>query len=159
MLLVDDKRIHFLILGDGMERQRLKDKAQDLGIKNVTFGGSQPKSKIGKYLAASDACIATLMNIAMFQMTYPNKVFDYMAAGRPTILGIDGVIREVMETAKGGVFVHPGSAEEIADVIRRLVANPEEVEKMGKCARDYVVQNFNRKDHARLFLDLMEQYI
>ena len=37
------------------------------------------------------------MNIKMFRTTYPNKVFDYMAAGRPVVLAIDGVIREVVE--------------------------------------------------------------
>jgi hypothetical protein len=55
------------------------------------------------FLAASDACMATLKNIPMFKTTYPNKVFDYMAAGRPTILAIDGVIREVMPRLKGKV--------------------------------------------------------
>ena len=47
-------------------------------------------------LAASDACIGILRNIAMFKTTYPNKIFDYMAASRPTLLAIDGVIRQVV---------------------------------------------------------------
>ena len=38
----------------------------------------------------------------MFRTVYPNKVFDYMAAGRPTVLAIDGVIREVIEAAGRG---------------------------------------------------------
>ncbi len=55
-------------------------------------------------LAASDVCVATLKNIRMFSTTYPNKVFDYMAAGRPIALAIDGVIRQVVEAAGGGIL-------------------------------------------------------
>ncbi len=50
-------------------------------------------------LAAASVCIAILKPIELFKTTYPNKVFDYMAAGRPTILAIDGVIRQVVEAA------------------------------------------------------------
>ena len=49
----------------------------------------------------ADACFAGLKDIPMFTMTYPNKVFDYMAGARPTILSIDGVIREVIEACDG----------------------------------------------------------
>jgi len=55
-----------------------------------------------QFLATADVCIAILKPIPMFTTTYPNKVFDYMAAGRPTVLAIDGVIREVIEAAQGG---------------------------------------------------------
>ena len=50
----------------------------------------------------------------MYATVYPNKVFDYMAAGRPVILAIDGVIRQVVEQAEAGVFVSPGDASALA---------------------------------------------
>ncbi len=74
-------------------------------------------------LAGSNVCLATLKNIPMFRTTYPNKVFDYMAAGRPTILAIDGVIRQVVDAAGGGIFVEPGNDRALgrgrADFVRR----------------------------------------
>ena len=54
----------------------------------------------------------------MFRTTYPNKVFDYMAAGRPTILAIDGVIRQVVDAAGG----HLRAARRRSRVGRRLPA-------------------------------------
>ena len=54
-------------------------------------------------VASADVCLAILQDIPMFRTTYPNKVFDYMAAGRPVILVIDGVIREVVEKAGCGI--------------------------------------------------------
>jgi glycosyltransferase involved in cell wall biosynthesis len=106
-------------------------------------------------LAASDACIAILKNIPMFRTTYPNKVFDYMAAGRPTILAIDGVIRDVIESANGGIFTPPGDDAALANAIASLADDPVRARQMGADARKYVVQNFNRADQALSFLELL----
>jgi len=147
--------IHILIVGEGKERKRLEDCSRQLGLDNITFAGSYPKNQMGEVFAASDACIALLKDIPMFTTTYPNKVFDYMAAGRPTVLAIDGVIREVIEAAGGGIFVPPGNARLLADTIASLADNPQEAKAMGKAARVYVVQHFNRDRHAQQLADLI----
>lgn len=67
--------IRFLLVGDGKERTRLESQAQEKMLSNVVFAGAQPKSAMREFLAASDVCLATLMDIPMFSMTYPNKVF------------------------------------------------------------------------------------
>jgi glycosyltransferase involved in cell wall biosynthesis len=87
---------------------------------NVTFLPSVPKTEMASALAGADACIAILKPLEEYKTTYPNKVFDYMAAGRPVVLAIDGVIREVVEAAGCGIFTTPGNAEEIAEAIRKL---------------------------------------
>jgi glycosyltransferase involved in cell wall biosynthesis len=149
--------IHILIVGDGKERERLEAILTQRGLKNVTFTGAYPKSQMHLVLAASDACVAILRNIKMFRTTYPNKVFDYMAAGRPTILAIDGVIREVVEAANGGIFVQPGNAALLAAAITDLADQPELARTMGLNARRYVVQHFDRNVHAREFTELISR--
>jgi lipopolysaccharide/colanic/teichoic acid biosynthesis glycosyltransferase len=109
-------------------------------------------------LAASDACVAILKDIAMFQTTYPNKVFDYMAAGRPTVLAIGGVIRQVVEASDGGIFAQPGDDDGLAAAIRDLSQNRQRASQMGSRARDYVVKNFNRQDQAESFVALLQRF-
>ena len=121
----------------------------------VTFTGAQPKSRMADFLAASDACVATLQPIPMFATTYPNKVFDYMAAGRPTLLAIDGVIRQVIEAANGGVFIPPGDGQALARQTLAWSTNPEGCQKMGKAARAYVALHFDRADQAKDFVALV----
>ena len=147
--------IHILIVGDGKERKRLEAETRRRELTNLTFAGSYPKSQMEEVLAASDACIAILRNIPMFTTTYPNKVFDYMAAGRPTVLAIDGVIRDVVEAARGGVFVQPGNPQLLAEAIARLADNPEDARNMGLNARYYVAEHFNRDDHAAQLANLI----
>ena len=51
--------------------------------------GSRPKSQMPEILAESDVCLGVLLDIPMFRTTYPNKIFDYMAASRPVVGGAE----------------------------------------------------------------------
>jgi glycosyltransferase involved in cell wall biosynthesis len=106
-------------------------------------------------LAAADACIAILKPIEMYKTVYPNKVFDYMAAGRPVILAIDGVIREVLEAAQGGVVVPPGDAESLADTIRILAGDRQRCSLFGQNGRRYVKAHFDRSVVAKRLIEII----
>jgi glycosyltransferase involved in cell wall biosynthesis len=153
--LLSDPRIRFVFVGDGKERLSLESQARAMGLTNVMFVGPRPKREMADVLAASDVCVATLKDIPMFRKTYPNKVFDYMAAGRPTILGIDGVIRQVVEAAHGGIFVPPGDDGALAAAVRALSTDAAACRAMGQAARAYVEQHFSRQQQARDFEALM----
>jgi glycosyltransferase involved in cell wall biosynthesis len=153
----DEPGIQFVFAGDGKERVNLERQAGKRGLSNVTFAGALPKRRMPEVLAASDACLAILKDIPMFRTTYPNKVFDYMAAARPTILAIDGVIREVVEASGGGVFVTPGNDAALADAVRALSRDRERCRSMGAAARAYVCEHFDRNRQAESFRDLVER--
>jgi glycosyltransferase involved in cell wall biosynthesis len=157
--LRDEPGVHILLVGDGMMRPGLESRARELGLTNITFLGSLPKDEIPGILAASDAGLATLQDIPMFRTTYPNKVFDYMAAARPTILGIDGVIREVVEKGHAGVFVPPGNDGALADAILSLSRNRTRSREMGRSGRDYVTRHFDRDTHAEQLESLLGQVV
>jgi lipopolysaccharide/colanic/teichoic acid biosynthesis glycosyltransferase/glycosyltransferase involved in cell wall biosynthesis len=149
--------VHFLLVGDGKERARLESSARRLNVTNVTFVGARPTSEMPEWLAASDACVATLKDIPMFRTTYPNKVFDYMAAGRPVVLAIDGCIRRVVEAAGGGVFVPPGDDRALAEAVLALRDDRGLTAEMGRRARAYVVEHFDRRQQADDFAALLRR--
>jgi glycosyltransferase involved in cell wall biosynthesis len=150
-----------VLVGDGKSRGELANAAADRGLDNVRFVPAQPKRMMPAVLAAADACLATLRDIPLFRTTYPNKVFDYMAAGRPVLLGIDGVIRTVVEDAGAGIFVPPGDAGALAAGVRRLMAAPARSHAMGRRGRAAVCAKFDRRtqavDFERLLLRLMPE--
>ena len=98
--LLQDAAVQIVLVGDGKEKPGLVARAADL--RNVTFLPSVPKRQMPDVLAAADAGIAILKPLLAYRTTYPNKVFDYMGAGRPVLLAIDGVIRQVVEAAACG---------------------------------------------------------
>ena len=82
-----------------------------------------------------------------------------MAAGRPVVLVIDGVIREVVEAAKCGYYVEPGNAKALADVINILASAPEKGRLMGMNGRKYLEENFNRERIGEKLLIICENLI
>jgi glycosyltransferase involved in cell wall biosynthesis len=143
-LLADRPEVRLVFLGDGKEKPTLERRAAELGLKNVLFLPPVPKNEMAAALAGADACLAILKPIEAYKTTYPNKVFDYMAAGRPVVLAIDGVIREVVEAAGCGVFAQPGDPAALAEAIRRLAADPAGSHRMGLAGRRYLEQHFSR---------------
>jgi glycosyltransferase involved in cell wall biosynthesis len=158
-LLRDQDQVHFLFVGDGKERAHLEEDARRRDLRNVTFAGSMPKAQMPDVLAAADVCLATLMNIPMFRTTYPNKVFDYMAAGRPTVLAIDGVIRRVIDEAEAGLYVPPGDPAAMAAAVARLQADACLRARMGRSARAHVVKSFNRREQANDFRRVLQRVV
>jgi glycosyltransferase involved in cell wall biosynthesis len=151
--------VRFVFFGDGKERLNLERETQRLGLKNVLFAGVCPKKEMPFVIASADLCLAILQNIPMFRTTYPNKVFDYMAAARPTVLVIDGVIRKVIEASGGGVFVEPGNDELLAKTILELSKDPQRVKQMGENARAYLVKNLDRRDKLDETLQLLTSLV
>ena len=154
-LLRNERRILFVSVGDGKDRPRLLQKARELDLSNIQFVPPVAKDRLAEYLGASDVCVATLRNIPMFDTTYPNKIFDYMAAGRPTLLAIDGVIRKVIEESDGGIFVPPGDASALARAIQQYAQDSALCIRQGANARAHVEKHFSREVHADVLESLL----
>lgn len=155
-LLQDQPEIAVVLLGDGKEKPHLMQRASTMGLQNTHFLDPLPKKEMSTALAAADACIAILKPIEMYKTVYPNKVFDYMAAGRPVILAIDGVIREVVEAARAGIPVPPGDAQALANAIRNLAGHRQMGRQLGLNGRRYVETHFHRAILAAKMSQLME---
>jgi glycosyltransferase involved in cell wall biosynthesis len=160
-LLREELGLAFVLIGDGKEKANLISRAESWGLQNLHFLMPVPKVEMPSILAAADACIAVLKPIDAFRTTYPNKVFDYMAAGRPVILAIDGVIREVLEQAKAGIFTPPGDPARLAETVRHMMSHPVEANEMGRSGRKYVEENFSRSnlvaEMERVMKDVVER--
>jgi glycosyltransferase involved in cell wall biosynthesis len=154
-----EEKIRFVLFGDGKERTRLRSEAERMKLSNVIFAGVRPKKEMSRVVASADVCLAILQDIPMFRTTYPNKVFDYMAAGRATVLVIDGVSRGLIEESDGGVFVQPGDEAMLAEKILELSQDPKRVQQMGLSAREYLVKHLDRRDKLNETLKLLERLV
>lgn len=154
-----EEKIRFVLFGDGKERPRLEAEARRMGLSNVIFAGTRPKKDMPRVVAAADVCLAILQDIPMFRTTYPNKVFDYMAAGRATVLVIDGVSRRLIEESGGGVFVQPGDDAMLAEKLLELAQDPQRIQQMGQSAREYLVRRIDRRDKLNETLELLKKLV
>lgn len=135
----------FLFVGGGMKGRSLAEQCSAKGLDNVLFIPPVSKTEVPSVLHASDVCIATLKNIKLFTTVYPNKVFDYMAAKKPIILAIEGVIKDVIENSGGGICVTPGDSRGIGDAVRVYYRDRDRLVNDGTAAYLYVKKHFERK--------------
>ncbi len=156
-LLADSSNVHFVFVGDGKEKPALMERAREMNLSNVSFLPPAAKAEMAEVLAAADVCIAILKPLEEYKLTYPNKAFDYMAAGRPIALAIDGVIREVTEAAGCGIFAQPGEASALAQAVAQLAQDPAAAREMGMKGRRYLEAHFSREKTAEELLQLLEQ--
>jgi len=156
-ILRDEPHIRFVLVGDGKEKFRLIRQAEEMGLTNVIFMPPVAKKEMSEILSAADACLAILKPLEWYKTTYPNKVFDYMAAAKPVVLAIDGVIREVVETHNAGIAVPPGDPQALAQVIRSLAADPQKTREMGLAGRRAVENCYNRRQFSIRLVEIIEE--
>lgn len=151
----DRSDIIFLTVGDGAERKRLEADCTARGLSNVRMLGQQPKAMMPIVWGASDAALVLLRKSDTFKSVIPSKIFEAMALRCPIILGVEGEALELVAAANAGLGIMPGDAAALAAAVVRLADNPALGEAIGRDARRFVEQNFERDVLAQRYLDLM----
>lgn len=158
-MLLDYPLIHFLLIGDGKEKPALLQLAKKLALTNVTFIKPVAKNQMAEVLAASDTCLAILKPLELYKTTYPNKVFDYMAAGKPVLLAIDGVVRQVVEDAGCGLFIQPGNARDLSEKVLWLSRHTRAAKKMGLAGKKLIRTKFDRAKLSEQYVSVFQELI
>lgn len=128
--------LQFVLVGGGVEEERLKAAVREADLRNVRFIGSQPFHGMAEVLAAGDAQLVSLKDRPLSRMTLPSKLQATLAAGRPLIGAIAGDAARVIQESGAGVCVTPGSDAELARAVEKLAAmDREALESMAVAAR------------------------
>ena len=155
--LKDDRRIAFLLVGDGAERARIERLKEEMGRDNVIMLGQQPKEAMLGIWAATDASVILLRKSDLFKKVIPSKMFEAMAMRRPIILGVEGESRELLQAADAGFGITPESAEELAAAVVRLADDPALAARLGAQGREHVREHYDRAKLAQRYLDLLQE--
>jgi colanic acid biosynthesis glycosyl transferase WcaI len=161
--LKDADRILFLIVGDGIRKDRLRRRAQELGLNNVRFLPMQPRDTYPWILASSEVCLVTLIK-EISTPVIPSKILSIMAAGRPVLAGIPlkGDAPKLIEEAQCGLCVEPENPEALAQAILQLYHNPELREFYGRNGRQYAEDHLSREacvaKYEALFQEAVRNY-
>lgn len=157
--LLKDTNVLFQLIGDGMQKKMLIEETKKRGLSNIRFVDPVPKKEVFKYIIASDLGTSVLKRVDTFKTIYSNKTFDYMACKKPILLVIDGVSRELVETADCGTFAEPERPEDIAAKIRNYLANPDLLTQQGQNGYTYAKAHFDRKVLATKYIHHLQSLI
>jgi glycosyltransferase involved in cell wall biosynthesis len=102
--------------------------------RRVIHCGVVPHAELGPLLACADVMLLPYLDRAINRGRYPNKIGDYMAAGRPTVANATGDLRHLVESSGCGVLAGE-DPEEFADAAAGLLHDPVRAEAVGARAR------------------------
>jgi glycosyltransferase involved in cell wall biosynthesis len=147
-LVLDDPRgnsVRARLIGEGPRKEDAARLAAEIGATNVSFEDPIPKGRIPETAAAADAFVIynhDLPELYKYGISM-NKIFDYMAAGRPTIIASAAVNNPIAES-NGGLTVRPGDPRALADAILDLATmTPAQRQAIGMAARLHVEERYS----------------
>lgn len=136
-------RVRLRLVGDGPLKPELKKLANDLDLANVVFDAPVPKREIPSVCANADAfvvLVSDLPELYRYGLSF-NKIFDYLAGARPTIIAIS-TGNNPIEDAHAGFTVPANDPRALAATLERVVGMPlEQRVEMGRAGRQYVREN------------------
>ncbi len=143
-------RLRFRFIGDGPARAAHEARAAHLPF--VSFEAPRPKRDIYAVLQEADAFLMAADDLPLYRWgTSRNKLFDYLAVGRPIINAINTPHRYI-EQAGAGLEVPPGDGAAFAAAIIRLVnLSPAERHALGEAGRRYARAQHAMQDLAAQF--------
>jgi len=153
-LLVRDAAVAFVLVGQGPDRERLRERSRELGLGNVHFLPTVPKECIPALLAEMDAVYLGWLRRDIYRFGIsPNKILDYMMAARPIVHAVDAG-NDPVDECGCGISVPPDQPDAVASAVLRLSAlDPAERTAMGERGRQFVLQRHDYRVLARRFLD------
>ena len=108
------------IVGDGAKLSGLKKRCFDEGLENVFFTGLVSSEKVLEYVGQADILFAQIG--PNFSSAVPTKIFEYIASGRPVLLGLpNGPAKEIFSGFKRVEIFDTGNLESCVSFYRKLM--------------------------------------
>lgn len=154
---IEDPDIQFVLVGDGVEKNRLMSRVKDAGLENVVFLPPIHKKSIPRLCELFDCIYMGGKNSPLYRFGLClNKMFDTMASGKPAICAI-GVPSYLTEYSCG-YDVDNDDIERILSIILHIKQlNNEQLEIIAQNGRDAIKERFNYAMLAKEFTQLMEE--
>ncbi|OAL77418.1 glycosyltransferase family 4 protein [Acinetobacter terrae] len=155
-LVAENNHIHFVLVGDGKEKENLIQKMKEKSLSNITFIESIPKKQIQSILEKFDVCYIGWQKNKMYRLgVAANKLPEYLYSGKPIIHSFSGA-GDFVQQANAGISIEAEDPLLIAQAIQQMYQlTDQERSNLGKNGRKFVLQHL---DYTKL-ADKLERII
>jgi glycosyltransferase involved in cell wall biosynthesis len=155
--LARDDPVTWLVVGTGPERQALVRHVADQKLYNVVMLDPVPKDAIPSLLRELDVAYLGLRSEPLFRFGIsPNKLMDYMMAGRPVVCAI-AAGNDLVGEAGCGITVPPGKPQATLQAVRQLASmSSGQRSALGQRGRDYVLSRHTYPVLAHRFIEAVQ---
>jgi len=129
--------VKFVVVGDGPERKKLEELTREYGLQGKLFWAGRRDDMPGVY-ASLDIQVQPSLKEGL-----PMTILEGLAAGKPIVATRVGAVKTVIINEHTGLLVNPGSADEIASAVARLIQDSSLRTCLGQAGRARVKANFS----------------
>ncbi|MDM4718317.1 glycosyltransferase family 4 protein [Micromonospora sp. WMMA1363] len=148
--------VHLVLVGDGVQRPLLRERALTRRLPTVHFVDQIGPDRIAAAMAAADLQLVCLADEPLFHITLPGKVQAILACGRPALVCAPGDAARIVTSAGAGLAAPPGDPAGLAAVVRRARATPADgLRTMGDAGRHHYLLHMSEAINAQVLADLL----
>jgi len=151
-LLLRNKNIQFLFVGEGTQKKYILQKIEELSLDNilvfeaVSYVQSQNISKM------CNLSIIPLKKGKLYDIYLPLKLFESLALGVPVLLCNGSEARNMLKESRGGFFFKDHT--ELSEIILYCMDNFDKCKSKGKLGKKYILKNFERSVMAEKYMKI-----
>jgi glycosyltransferase involved in cell wall biosynthesis len=134
---ITEPQLTLVLVGDGVERERLANLARELGIFDFVHFAGASDHVIDWYRAAD------LFVLPSYVEGLSNAMLEAMACELPVVATAVGGTPSAIENEVNGLLIPPGDADAISEALRRLIHHPAEAQTFGQAARQTVLSHYS----------------
>ena len=151
-----EEKIVVVFVGEGSEKERCQRLSREYNLANILFWHPVPKSAVPAILDALDVTLFALRDASIFKYGLScNKLFDYLASGRPVVAAC-AIADCPVSASGGGICVPAQSPRALADALQQMAALGEAGRHaLGARGRNWVYQHHGATALAGRFLDAL----
>jgi glycosyltransferase involved in cell wall biosynthesis len=149
-----DSKLKFLILGDGEDFERLKDRVEELSLqRQVIMPGRIEYEELSAFLRLGSVGLLPFRPELATDCALPAKVFQYLACGLPTVATqLEGLSHAVDE---GDGIIFASSLYEMVSVALNLLENPQALSKLSKRGLQTISENYSWEKQIASFENIL----
>lgn len=115
-------RARFVMIGSGLDLDRLARRAMEENVGNMIFLARRPAEAMAAAFDAADALLVHLRDDPLFAITIPSKTQSYLLAGKPILMGVRGDASNLVDQAGAGLSFTPDDPPALADAVERMIS-------------------------------------
>jgi glycosyltransferase involved in cell wall biosynthesis len=151
-LTTEGRKATLRILGDGPQRAELESLAKDLAVAEIVkFEGSVSEDRIISEMRAADV-FALASHAEPLGVVY----MEAMSMEVATVGTAAGGVTEIISDGVDGLLVEPRNVQALATALATLQDDPELRIKLGRAARQTVINRFDSRIGARTLWERLE---
>ncbi|QLE02365.1 glycosyltransferase family 4 protein [Galbibacter sp. BG1] len=117
---INNKTLHFLLVGDGAKKAELLRLKEELKLQNVTMIDNVPKEQVVEYISILDIGLVNLKKSETFKSVIPSKIFELCAMQKPILIGVEGEAKEIVENYNVGVSFEPENFDSFQEALNYM---------------------------------------